>query len=256
MISSDLMDLLDKSSSETICNINSLLDNFKTNYNLLNNERRQYVIDRNQLNDRYSEFMKSEREIRQLEQDCNVRMEKLEIREKAVEKELEEGRKVSILKNIQTQLNQKTAECELTSRQLSIYKSRCDVLNSICSKYFLNFEQITMESIESAILASVRVPEVKTVVEEEVDELDGEEEVIKDETNIVVDTPEASCDEAEEEPQEEEGIEVIDFSYKGHMYYIDNASGDIYARLEDDEVGDIIGYKDEKGRVKFGLRKK
>jgi hypothetical protein len=113
-----------------------------------------------------------------------------------------------------------------------------------------------MESIESAILASVRVPEVKTVVEEEVDELDGEEEVIKDETNIVVDTPEASCDEAEEEPQEEEGIEVIDFSYKGHMYYIDNASGDIYARLEDDEVGDIIGYKDEKGRVKFGLRKK
>ena len=54
---------------------------------------------------------------------------------------------------------------------------------------------------------------------------------------------------------EEDGVLVEDFEYKGILYYIDNTSGDIYSRLENDDVGDLIGHRDNKGKVKFQKKK-
>ena len=53
----------------------------------------------------------------------------------------------------------------------------------------------------------------------------------------------------------EDGIVVEDYEYKGVLYYIDNATGDIYARLQNDDVGNLIGQRDNKGKVKFQKKK-
>ena len=63
--------------------------------------------------------------------------------------------------------------------------------------------------------------------------------------------------EAEEQisQEAEEEVEVEDFTYKGVMYYLDRGTGEIFSRLESDEVGDVIGVLDAKGRVKFNRKK-
>jgi hypothetical protein len=67
--------------------------------------------------------------------------------------------------------------------------------------------------------------------------------------------PAPKVDEIPETEPDEEGIVVEDFEYKGVLYYIDNTTGDIYARYENDDVGDLVGNRDVKGKVKF-LKKK
>ena len=61
----------------------------------------------------------------------------------------------------------------------------------------------------------------------------------------------------EAEPTEEEGEEVYveDFTYKGVLYYLDKGTGEIYSRLENDEVGEVVGILDSKGKVKITKKK-
>jgi hypothetical protein len=239
------------------------------------------------------EICERERKLIELEREYNERLEQLIIKEKAIEKEQEDGRKVSILKNIQIQLSQKTSECELLSKQLKLYKSRYELLNNLCNKYNINIaalqflieKTIIMQNmsldIETPVVeipkveipkveipkVEIPVPEIPKVETPKVEipkvEIPKVEIPVPEIPKVEIPVPETNVNnndnenlgETAEEPIEE-GIEVDIFNYKGKQYYIDNNSGDIYAKLEDDEVGDIIGYKNEKGIVKFGLRKK
>jgi len=189
----------------------------------------------------------------------------LELREKAIELKLEQGRKVSILKNIQTQLNQKVAECELVNRQLQLYKTRCDILNILCTKYSLNFDQLTVSSIENGIrnldnkmlisdkACSITYPTIPSTIETPSNVMIQETLITK--PTDIIDEPKTSDNDIDD-GDDGDDIEVVDFDYKGQLYYIDNIHGDIYARLSNGDVGDIIGYRTEKGHVKFGQRKK
>jgi hypothetical protein len=215
------------------------------------------------------EICERERKLIELEREYNERLEQLIIKEKAIEREQEDGRKVSILKNIQIQLSQKTSECELLSKQLKLYKSRSELLNNLCNKYNINIAALQFMIEKTIIMQNmpldietpvVEIPKVEIPVPEIPKVETPKVEIPKVETpKVETPVPETNVNKNDndnlEEPTEE-GIEVDIFNYKGKQYYIDNNSGDIYAKLEDDEVGDIIGYRNEKGIVKFGLRKK
>ncbi len=166
-----------------------------------------------------------ELELAQREQKC-IKMEE------DLRKEIEEERKVSIVKNIQSQLKDKTNENELLTKQLNFYKRNGEMLNVLINKYNLNSENITAELLEETIVGTKK----DAKKQEEAKRL--EEEAKK-----------------QEEANEEDGVVVEDFEYKGILYYIDNMSGDIYSRLENDDVGDLIGHRDNKGKVKFQKKK-
>ena len=208
-------------------------------------------------------------------------------REEDLRREIEEERKVSILKNIQCQLKEKVNENELLTKQLKFYKRNIE-------KYSINNDNISLEITDDNSIKGVksntkkdskrnreeeeekrleeeaskrnREAEEKRLEEEE-KRLEAEaskrnreaEEKRLEEEEKRLEEEEKRLEEEEEKrleaEAEEEGTVVEDFEYKGMLYYIDNLSGDIYARLENDEVGDLIGHKDNKGKVKFQKKK-
>ena len=156
-------------------------------------------------------------------------------REEDLRREIEEERKVSILKNIQSQLKEKVNENELLMKQLNFYKRNIE-------KYSIIHDNISLEIIDDNSMKGVKSNTKKDTKEEkrlEESEASKRNQKAEEEGTVV----------------EEEGTVVEDFEYKGILYYIDNLSGDIYARLENDEVGDLIGHKDNRGRVKFQKKK-
>jgi len=212
------------------------------------------------LNNRDTLITDRENNIFLLENKYIEKLQKLDIREKQIAQEQEDGRKVSILKNIQIQLSQKTSECELLNKQLIFYKSRCEFINNLCNKYNVSIESLDL-IIEKMLNKKDEIIEIQPkkieLTNQELKNVDTskerscEKEIKKNNPKI-----EETIIEKSNDAIQEESIEVDIFNYKGKQYYIDNNSGDIYAKLEDDEVGDIIGYRNEKGIVKFGLRKK
>ena len=247
-------------------------------------------------------------------------------REEDLRREIEEERKVSILKNIQCQLKEKVNENELLTKQLKFYKRNIE-------KYSINNDNISLEITDDNSIKGVksntkkdskrnREEEEEKRLEEEASKRNREEEEKRleaeekrleaeekrleaEEKRLEVEASKRNREaeekrleaeekrleeeaskrnreaeekrleeeekrleeeekrlEEEEEKRleeeaeaEEEGTVVEDFEYKGILYYIDNLSGDIYARLENDEVGDLIGHKDNKGKVKFQKKK-
>jgi hypothetical protein len=182
------------------------------------------IINKNELN--YSNLQKKENEI--------VEREKKIIQR---EQEIEESRKVSILKNIQDQLHKKIEELEVCQKQRDFYKKNELFLASLCNKYQLNYETITLEKIEE----SIKVSPV-AIKEEAVKPLPI---IIKEDQIVYNEIP---------DEEEEECIEVEDLEYNGKIYYVDN-NKNIYNRLENDEIGEIIGIVDSKGKVKLNKKK-
>ena len=61
----------------------------------------------------------------------------------------------------------------------------------------------------------------------------------------------ATIDTASEEEEEEDELEVEEIKIKGKTYYTNDAkNGSLFACLEDDEIGDIVGHL-ENGAVFF-----
>ena len=82
--------------------------------------------------------------------------------------------------------------------------------------------------------------EVEEEEEEEEEEVEEEEE---DEEEEEEEDEEEEEEEDEEEEEEEEEEEVEDVTINGKEYYATNTvDGDIYEKLKDDEIGDIVGY--------------
>lgn len=168
--------------------------------------------------------------------------ENLKQREEEMKREQDEGRKVSIIKNIQTQLHHKINELELANKQKDFYRRQSDVLHQLLLKYniTLGIENISVEQIEAIILSSKIIESTVPSIIEVPNSISIIESIVPTIANV--DTHVEQTEEAVE--LEEEQTEVEDFEYRGKMYYIDRSTGDIYSKLEDDEVGDIIGHLD------------
>jgi len=186
-------------------------------------EKQQRLLDENK--NRLESSSNLETQLKQKELELNQRQMQVERMESELKKEIEEERKVSIMKNIHQQLKDKTNENELLNRQVGFYKKNNDLFSQLLSKLGLNPDKLTVDTIIQTVLEKPQV--------------------------VVVEKPLPPV----EEEEEEEGIVVEDFEYKGKLYYIDNTSGDIYSRLANDEVGDVVGIRDKNGRVRMNQKK-
>jgi hypothetical protein len=254
---------LEEKLDASILSIKNAVVNLKSN--MIDISNKQIELDKKieKLDIKELEICCREKKLLELEHNYIERLEQLIQKEKQIEKEQEEGRKVSILKNIQIQLSQKTSECELLTKQLKLYKSRSELLNNLCNKHNINMEALQFMIEKTIIMQNMSSGNETPKVDElpKVDETPKVDELsqnVNPDDKITERTNNQQTIENAQHTEEviEEGIEVDLFEYKGKQYYIDNNSGDIYAKLEDDEVGDVIGYRTEKGIVKFGHRKK
>lgn len=187
------------------------------------------------LNENNEILNKNELKLNNLEKKQN----EINDREKRIierEQEVEESRKVSILKNIQDQLHKKIDELEVCQKQRDFYKKNDNLLVSLCNKYQLNYESITIEKIEESIKLSLHI----------IASSGSNKDVIPVEP-INTSQPESKI-------EQEECIEVEDLEYNGKLYYVDNNKY-IYNRLEDDDVGEIIGIIDAKGKIKLNKKR-
>lgn len=226
-----------KSMASVIDHFKSIMTDVSDSYNKAKSE----IVEL----DKYVELKKREQQeyneiISKLQQREELLVEKeanLKQREDEMKREQDEGRKVSIIKNIQTQLHHKINELELANKQKDFYRRQSDVLHQLLLKYNITsgIENISLEQIEAIILSSKIIESTIPSTIEIPDSISIIDNIVP-----IVDIPKEHTEEAEE--LEEEQTEVEDFEYRGKMYYIDRSSGDIYAKLEDDEVGDIIGH--------------
>ncbi len=174
------------------------------------------------------------------EKECNLK-----------ELELENERKVSYVKNIQNVLQEKTSENELLRRQLEFYKRGGGSSSGVKSVVVVAQDKTDTETqtcpldVEVDVVADVDELEQEgeeqvTVEEPEADEVFVEEE--QTEAPTAVEESEAS--------EESNAIEVVDFEYKGVLYYLDTSSREVYQRMDDDDVGEVIGKLDKLGRLR------
>ena len=258
---------LEEKLDASIISIKGAIIELKNNIMDVSNKQIECAKKKEILHTKDLEISERENKLINSEREYSERIENLILKEKQIEKEQEDNRKVSILKNIQIQLSQKISECELLSKQLKLYKSRSELLNNLCNKHNINIAALTFMIEKTIILEQLSIEHKSEkkepiIAEPIIAEPIIAEPIIAEPTKI--ETPDELNNKINEENKVieeveegiEEGIEVNNFDYKGKQYYIDDKSGDIYAKLEDDEVGDIIGYRTEKGIVKFGHRKK
>jgi hypothetical protein len=242
-----------KSMASVIDHFKSIMTDVSESYNKAKSELIEldkYVESKKREQREYNELISK---LQQREELLKTNEENLKQREEDMKKEQDDGRKVSIIKNIQTQLHHKINELELANKQKDFYRRQSDVLSQILLKYnipSISGENITLEQIESIILTS-RV--VEDNVPSTIEIIDSVSTIVKhvvneEQTNVLEKEDVEQTEDVEEEDFEQtedvEQTEVEDFEYRGKMYYIDRSTGDIYAKLEDDEVGDIIGHLD------------
>ena len=208
------------------------------------------------------------------EKECNLK-----------ELELENERKVSYVKNIQNVLQEKTSENELLRRQLEFYKrgggnssgvksvvvvaqDKTDTETQTCRLYdeeevdvveevdrevdVVELEQEEGGAQEEADV--VELEESEGEAEPEVEEISVEDEQIEapvavEEAEGVQEAEPEAVEEAEAS-EESNAIEVVDFEYKGVLYYLDPSSREVYQRMDDDDVGEVIGKLDKLGRLR------
>jgi hypothetical protein len=99
--------------------------------------------------DKYVELKKREQQeydglifkLQQREELLAIKETDLKQKEEEMKREQDDGRKVSIIKNIQTQLHHKINELELTTKQKEFYRRQCDVLNQLLQKYNISFDE-------------------------------------------------------------------------------------------------------------------
>ena len=207
------------------------------------------------------------------EKECNLK-----------ELELENERKVSYVKNIQNVLQEKTSENELLRRQLEFYKrgggnssgvksvvvvaqDKTDTETQTCSLYAEEVDVVEEVDREADVVELeqeeggaqeeadvVELEESEGEAEPEVEEISVEDEQIEapvavEEAEGVQEAEPEAVQEAEAS-EESNAIEVVDFEYKGVLYYLDPSSREVYQRMDDDDVGEVIGKLDKLGRLR------
>ena len=127
----------------------------------------------------------------------------------------------------------------MCQKQRDFYKKNENLLISLCNKYQLNYELITLEKIEESLKLSFHIKSPSDVINDVIT-LDPIKDVVAAEPESII--------------EEEESIEVEDLEYNGKIYYVDN-NKNIYNRLENDDIGEIIGIVDIKGKVKLNKKR-
>ena len=169
------------------------------------------------------------------------------------ELELENERKVSYVKNIQNVLQEKTSENELLRRQLEFYKRGGGGAKSVvvvahtaetqtCPLYGVEASCVEAEAGQETVEASA--------IEASAIEADVEQESEASEAVEAVEEEATEAEATEAESDESNAIEVVDFEYKGVLYYLDPTSREVYQRMDDDDVGEVIGKLDKLGRLR------
>ena len=207
--------------------------------------KKQMLLDENK--NSLENTMSLERRLKKKEQELDDRQSQVEKMEVELRKEIEEERKVSIMKNIHQQLKDKTNENELLNRQIAFYKKNNDLFSQLVSKLGLSHEKLTIEAIMQTIIekhSPHQIPQISHTITEE-----------SKPATVEQDTAANQEQDNGGNQEEEEGIVVEDFEYKGVLYYIHNQSGDIYSRLANDDVGDVIGLRDKTGKVRMHKKK-
>jgi chromosome segregation ATPase len=200
--------------------------------------KKQMLLDENK--NSIENTISLERRLKKKEQELDDRQSQVEKMEVELRKEIEEERKVSIMKNIHQQLKDKTNENELLNRQIAFYKKNNDLFSQLVSKLGLSHEKLTIEAIMQTIIEKHSPPQIPPISHTIIEESNPA-------TTVEQDTA--------ANQEEEDGIVVEDFEYKGVLYYIHNQSGDIYSRLANDDVGDVIGLRDKNGKVRMHKKK-
>ena len=258
-----IVNIIDKNLNDIVNNLNHMKNDIDKNYKEWIKTRDSLLEEIEQLDNKKKCLMndhkakeditaKKESDLNCKELDLNKREQRVLEMEGNLRKEIEDERKVSILKNIQLQLKDKTSENELLLKQLNFYKRNSELFHQLLLKYKLNSENLTVNLIEESILKFSKKDSLNEMVADSAPTTKVEPvPVPKVELEPI---PKVEPVPAPKVEPDEEGIVVEDFEYRGVLYYIDNTTGDIYARYENDDVGDLVGNR-EKGKVKF-LKKK
>ena len=223
--------------------------------------RTSELISKNQNIEHELELLKNS--LNKREESILVREEELNKKEEKHKQDVEDERKVSFVRATQAQLKDKLDEIEILNKQLGFYKKQSELLNTISLKYCLNHETLSLDVIEQAILNGVSIIKpVETAVSSKKGRLTKkqleEEEKVKQQRQKELEEQQQRQKELEEQQEDEDEVlemEVEDYNYKGVMYYLDRSTNEIFSRLENDEIGEVVGLIDSKGKVKFHRKK-
>ena len=149
--------------------------------------------------------------------------------------ELENMKKVSIIKTLNTRLTEKDGEIAHLKTRINALeqnsKSKIELVNEVTVK-----KEEAPESVKEASPAPV-------------EEAEPEPEA----------SPEPAADQQEsdnESGSDEEEVSVSEKKLRGKMYYVtDDDEKQIYEKLEDGDIGDLVGKYNEKNRPVFFKKK-
>jgi hypothetical protein len=195
---------LDRTADAAIITIKTSINDIKNHMTDILNIKSECNKKMEDITKRENDLNIRERQLIENEHIYQSRMGQLEVKEKILEREQEDGRKVSILKNLQIQLSQKSSECELLQKQLKIYKSRSEIVTVICNKYNLHIENFNLDVLEKNIILNVSTVEPK-IEELNVNTVQPKIEELKIETPVS-EPKELSMEDSVESTNEEDGI--------------------------------------------------
>ena len=190
------------------------------------------------------ELEKHRNEISSLESKCTDLINK----NNEVKEELASFSKVSIIKSLNKTLLEKEGEIKFLESKLKNIKPLKDESPKLLKEVKMIGDEPEAAVAEEEV-AEVAEAEVAEVAEEEVAEEEvAEEEVAEEEVVEAV----AVTDTEDEEVEVEFTIKKL----RGKEYYVtDDDDREIYEKLEDDEVGELVGKYNEKGRPTFFKKK-
>ena len=199
----------------------------------------------NRISNLEKEIENHRNEIKGLQAKC----EDLNTKNSDLKEELASFSKVSIIKSLNKSLLEKDGQIKFLESQLR--NSKNTVEEKPMKVKLIDDEPQEQEEEEE--------PEEEEPQEEPQEQEPHEQEEEPEEEQEEEEEPEEK--EEPEEPQEEEDDEEVEVEFivkklRGKEYYVtDDEDRDIYEKLEDDEVGDLVGKYNEKGRPTFFKKK-
>jgi uncharacterized coiled-coil protein SlyX len=193
------------------------------------------------------------KEIDELETECGYLNKKNE----DLKEELANFSKVSIIKSLNVTLSEKDNRIRFLETQLKIINEKLDKLNKsgfqvletpVTNVKLIGDEEKAAEDNDDDGTPTQQSSDEEnrdtTPTNEEEGEADAEEE------------EEDNEEEEEEDNEEEVEVEFIEKKLKGKMYYVtDDEDREIYEKLEDGDVGELVGKYNDKNRPVFYKKK-
>ena len=197
------------------------------------------------------ELEKHRNEISSLESKCTDLINK----NNEVKEELASFSKVSIIKSLNKTLLEKEGEIKFLESKLKNTKPLKDE-----SPKLLNEVKMIGDEPEAAVaeeeVAEVVEAAVAEVAEEEVVEAAVVEAAVAEVAEEEVAEPVTESAAVTDTEDEEVEVEFTIKKLRGKEYYVtDDDDREIYEKLEDDEVGELVGKYNEKGRPTFFKKK-